>query len=976
MEMNLTLNAPFMCAGENISRVLHIDTGTVFLGDKSVHIAFISPGGKTYMTEELNEEELRFGYEVPAQVLDRYGKLRAQLIVTNGNGYCKKSDMCMFDVRPEIDGDCAVPENDGLVTLEQLDGRLAELEREFGDAQRLARASSLGIVPDREKTYSAQKIGNIIAAQEKEGIYFDFPGVYKFESGIKINRPFAFYLAPGAVIENTFTAEEATPDPNSGRPMLGKEAGYLFTVACVDGFTVSGGEFRRIQSAYGGNYLPDGESLIHNDRTGIFKFVDSVNVIFENVKFSRNDTGQCIKLTNSERVRITGCRYKDFRTGVLFDCKAKNVAVENCDFVNSFVPKKRTIGDKSYGLEGGDQYWAYCVATGWDKYNEADDSAELPVTLPLADDCYPDGVTVRNCSAVNCQWEAFDSHGGSNIIFDNLDIHNATTAVTCYCDERPKFADTPDWHNVRISNIYAHNDGIVYTVDDSDPDDLKAVVTDPGFTYPSAARRITALACRAWCDRRFRNMSFENIRLVNPLFWSDTVIRLNGQRGVSIKNMSIEFDNMFGGEKFNTGSVTYPRYFDRRPCLKFENTHVSIDGLTVKGYTPLSRNISVCAVEGSFVELRNGTFINGNGKKDIIKTEIGENNEIIYHVRQTDIKKPYAFVLCRRPCRVTCENVAGEFEYYDTTNDTAEPRPAYAPFTSSLIATGEPMKNNKDLLQKWDSDGELRFASGFGWRHNNIYGITAAINVFDGRAHEGEPPQYSSIYHENLRGVKNCIEYVRPYKAYTQDGLNFPDDTTRTGQPDDLTHTVSEPRETAGHESVTANWTYPLYFPYHYVIPGQAVGMALTNVRVVKNTVTVASDLNGSLMTIPYSGKTSADSLVGMKIRFLESGYEFSITEENTAAGTFKINTGFRFDRNPVAAGTVFEVYEYQNVTQETIVSEVGQFIDGVWYIALADMPLGEVTGLSVIQTTAVSPTAAAETQDGTVAGEADVSEE
>ena len=837
-----------------------------------------------------------------------------------------------------------------------------------------ASASALNITPNNTTPYPAAEISAMIADMDNAGIYFDKPGVYKFESGIEINRPFAFYLAPGAVIENVFTVNEAELDED-GKPKLGKDAGYLFTVTGVDSFTVSGGEFRRIRDGYGGNYLPDGESIISANSTGIFKFVDSVNVIFENVKFSRNDTGHCIELVNSERVNITGCYFKDFRTGVLFNRKAKNVAVENCDFVNSFVPKKRTIGDKSYGLDGSDQYWAYCAATGWDIYRVVDESVDPPLTEPLPEDSYADGYIIRNCSAKNCQWEAFDCHGGSNVTFDNLDIHNATTAVTCYCDQRPQFADTPKWHNVRISNIYAHNDGIVYTVDDSDPDDLKAVVTDPGFTYPSAVRRLSAFACRALYDRLFANMSFENIRLVNPLFWDDTVINLKGQRDVSIKNMSIEFDNMFGGERFNTGSITYPRYFNRRPCLRFENAHVSIDGLKVRNYNLVSKNVAVCSVICSNISAKNVALVNSAGETDIIKTEPGENGNIIYHITKRDIVRPYTFFQCRRPCRVRGENVTGSFAYY-ADSVTTEPRPGYAPFDGSLIETGEPIKNNAELLQKWNSDGELLFASGNGLRHNYLTDITTALNVYDTRYQTGEAPERTLIYHEDFRGIKNCIEYVRPYEPYVK---GFPPET-HEWKDGDLTYTKRETRETEEGEPETVDMVYPLYFPYHFVIPGQAVEL-----QIAQNTVALANNITASTATIQYTNKRiPGSSLVGLKHRFSPNGYEFVVAsdvedESADGSGTLTLNSAYNFSAHPMDAGETLDFYgDYQS----TIVADVGrtEYVSGDsdsgdYYIALADVPAGKVTKISLVKTTQVTPTAESESDDDTDTSGSDAGE-
>lgn len=127
MEMYLSLDSPFLCAGENNSRILKLHASETELNG-SVRLAFITPGGKKYLTPELNADELSNGYKVPFTVLDRYGRLLAQIIVIGGNGVCKKSDVCVFDVRPEI-GENSTELDDGeLITLALVHERLKAVE--------------------------------------------------------------------------------------------------------------------------------------------------------------------------------------------------------------------------------------------------------------------------------------------------------------------------------------------------------------------------------------------------------------------------------------------------------------------------------------------------------------------------------------------------------------------------------------------------------------------------------------------------------------------------------------------------------------------------------------------------------------------------------------------------------------------------------------------------------------------------------
>ncbi len=127
MEMYLSLESPFLCAGENNSRVIKLHGSDAELNG-SVRLAFVTPGGKKYLTPELAPDELSNGYKVPFAVLDRYGRLLAQIVVIGENGECKKSDVCAFEVRPEI-GENSTELDDGeLITLAQVNERLKAVE--------------------------------------------------------------------------------------------------------------------------------------------------------------------------------------------------------------------------------------------------------------------------------------------------------------------------------------------------------------------------------------------------------------------------------------------------------------------------------------------------------------------------------------------------------------------------------------------------------------------------------------------------------------------------------------------------------------------------------------------------------------------------------------------------------------------------------------------------------------------------------
>lgn len=144
--MKISVKTPFLHAGENISRTLTAQVGTELAEGKEVHLAFISPSGKSFLSPALTSADGNYSYLLPACVLDRYGHLIAQIILYGENGYCLKSDAYFFEVHPGIDETSAETGEGDFVTLPGLDKRLKKTEERLAGLVPITDAELAGIL--------------------------------------------------------------------------------------------------------------------------------------------------------------------------------------------------------------------------------------------------------------------------------------------------------------------------------------------------------------------------------------------------------------------------------------------------------------------------------------------------------------------------------------------------------------------------------------------------------------------------------------------------------------------------------------------------------------------------------------------------------------------------------------------------------------------------------------------------------------
>lgn len=149
--MKITIAVPYLHMGENISRTLHLTGIPAADEEKSVRMTFVTPAGRTYISQELSVSERSCDCILSAELLDRYGRLLAQAVITDGQGYCLKSDIFDFEVRPGIDEMEAKTPDGRFITLADVEKRLCEAESIIAELARITE-EEIDEICDEEET--------------------------------------------------------------------------------------------------------------------------------------------------------------------------------------------------------------------------------------------------------------------------------------------------------------------------------------------------------------------------------------------------------------------------------------------------------------------------------------------------------------------------------------------------------------------------------------------------------------------------------------------------------------------------------------------------------------------------------------------------------------------------------------------------------------------------------------------------------
>lgn len=314
---------------------------------------------------------------------------------------------------------------------------------------------------------------DVIDANPNKVIYFP-TGTYLVTGSVTISNPVTLLFDDDAVLDGGTTYDVNTFEVES------------------DNVSVIGGTFKNGSLSSFNNRTLNG-SLYY---TNIFRFYHVKNCYVRNVKVAYNTCGGTFSFFSCRNVIVENSVFEKFLLGaVVFMNDCQNVKVENCMFSHAHVSNDENV------------WYCYPIASGYSDYT-------IEVSMI-------DGFIVNNCTFYDCEWEACDCHGGKNIRFTNLKIHNANRAIICYPDNRPTLTDY-DFENCYIGNCYIYND-----------DD---------YEYQS---RDTTIYLGGTFELKFKNVTVENVKIINPVCYDASnvdygAIYCSYTDNITLKGISIE----------------------------------------------------------------------------------------------------------------------------------------------------------------------------------------------------------------------------------------------------------------------------------------------------------------------------------------------------------------------------------------------------------------------------------------------------
>lgn len=375
------------------------------------------------------------------------------------------------------------------------DGRLGNILQ--GIVYSPINVKQAGAIPDTGEDLT-EKLTNIFNDHPDGEFYFP-DGVYTINGSIFLNSNVRFILEDNAII--------STP---------GNE---LFTfILTGKSFEMRGGQ---VQAGSIDNF--NSRTLSGNVfNSGLFSFTNCNRVYITDVVANYNTTGNTFKFTDCKNVLISRCEfYKFLYAAVILYDGCKNIHVEN----SIFKECKRST----------DQQYCYPVASGFSTYSQVVKAIENYV--------------IENCEFEDCDWEGCDCHGGKNIRFSNLKMHNCNRFITIYSDNRPQL-DEYKFNNAVVENCFFYND-----------DDYEPITPD------------ASIYCNGRYNRYFSNLTFRNIVLLNPVCMDKNnnveygAIFTNYNRNVSFENVKIEATR-------NYAKTPYVMYLRATRNLKIRNMQI------------------------------------------------------------------------------------------------------------------------------------------------------------------------------------------------------------------------------------------------------------------------------------------------------------------------------------------------------------------------------------------------------------------
>ena len=405
--------------------------------------------------------------------------------------------------------------------------------------------------------------------------WFYFPaGTYNVNGNINITSSIRLTFAKNAIIQ--------MDDTNA----------FLFTANNIEGIIIEGGTFNKGSLTDVQTRTMSGKFL----QSGIAYFIDCNDVTIKDLVVEYNSGYHCFMFKDCKNCLVSNISVSNFfYNGIGFIDGCENVEVCNSIFTNGTA-------------RSNEDPYSYGVSSGFSQY-------ETPVHQI-------NNYKILNCLFENMDWEAFDCHGGSNILFENISVHNAHRICAVYADNRPTVIDK-NFKNVKVLNLTAINDADYTPFIDTD----------------------ASIICFGRYDCYMENMVFENVHLVNPFVEQNYgLMESHFNRNMTLKNWVVE------------ATKDYP---DMYPLHVFTgNPNLTVDGYKVYGYHGSTTNgifrVNYCTgeIKNCMVEYPNKiyTFVYfGAVSKLNISNITGNLNRIYYAEKTTFLQETNSIALYNFP---------------------------------------------------------------------------------------------------------------------------------------------------------------------------------------------------------------------------------------------------------------------------------------------------------------------------------------
>ena len=252
----------------------------------------------------------------------------------------------------------------------------------------------------------------------------------EYRVNVSITRDCSIFFDDEAVVTSTqdapaFSFSNCSPSIYNGKCYEGD-----------DDFDATTTEEKELKWAYAHGVTKEGR--------GIFEFHGCHDIHVEGLECHHSKFPAILYFKDCHNIEVARCDFQYMLTaGIFFVKYNRNMNVHNCSFRHIY-PRYAQDPDR------GHETWCYAVVTGGLSLS----GKELP----------PDNMHVHNCYVEDSYDCGIDTHGATNVCFENNKIINCRTSLTAYNDngrvERP---DGWVMENIIMRNNYCKSDKTVLT---------------------------------------------------------------------------------------------------------------------------------------------------------------------------------------------------------------------------------------------------------------------------------------------------------------------------------------------------------------------------------------------------------------------------------------------------------------------------------------------------------------------------------